>query len=148
MFRNCLKSDLNLSDRLEATGLKSVLLDTLNYSFSGEPFKPPESARALLETLFCTEHSLCRINIRGNKILHISNWPSWLNKGHRKHIMILLELFYCKVGEQHKCARCNLCKQLVQTTLWHHVFHECHKLHEIDASDQWLAFVKLLRMDL
>ena len=59
MFRNCLKSDLNLSDRLEATGLKYVLLDTLKYSFSGEPFKPPESARALLEELFCPEHSLC-----------------------------------------------------------------------------------------
>jgi hypothetical protein len=148
MFRTCLKSDLNLSDRLEASGLKKVLLDTLKYSFSGEPFKPPESARALLETLFCTEHSLCRINIRGNKILHVSNWPSWLNKGHRKHIMILLELFYSKVGMQPTCTRCNLCKQPVKYTLWHHVFHECHKLYEIDGSEQWLAFVKLLRMDL
>jgi hypothetical protein len=71
MFRNCLKSDLNLSDRLQATGLKNVLLDTLKYSFSGEPFLPPESTRALLEELFCTEHSLCKINIRGNKILHV-----------------------------------------------------------------------------
>jgi hypothetical protein len=71
MFRNCLKSDLTLSDRLEATGLKSVVLDTLKYSFSGEPFKPPENARALLEELVCPEHSLCLINIRGNKILHV-----------------------------------------------------------------------------
>ena len=71
MFRNCLKSDLTLSDRLEATGLKSVLLDTLKYSFSGEPFKLPEKARALLEDLLCPEHSLCMIKIRGNKILHV-----------------------------------------------------------------------------
>jgi hypothetical protein len=48
MFRNCLKSDLILSDRLEATGLKTVLLDMLKYSFAGEPFPPPASARALL----------------------------------------------------------------------------------------------------
>jgi hypothetical protein len=71
MFRNCLKTDLNLSDRLKATGLKSVLLDTLKYSFSGEPFLPPESARAILEELLCPEHSLCKINIRGNKITHV-----------------------------------------------------------------------------
>ena len=71
MFRNCLKSDLNLSDRLKSTGLKKVLLDTLKYSFSGEPFLPPASARALLEDLLCPEHSLCMIKIRGNKILHV-----------------------------------------------------------------------------
>jgi hypothetical protein len=71
MFRNCLKSDLNLSDRLKATGLKKVLLDTLKYSFSGEPFLPPAGARALLEDLLCPEHSLCMIKIRGNKILHV-----------------------------------------------------------------------------
>jgi hypothetical protein len=62
--------------------------------------------------------------------------------------MILLELFYSKVGEQPKCTRCNLCKQPVQCTLWHHVFHECQNLHEIDESAQWIAFVKLLRMDM
>ena len=73
MFRNCLKSDLNLSDRLEATGLKNVLLNTLKYSFSGEPFLPPENARALLEELICPEHSLCKIKIRGNKIIHVQN---------------------------------------------------------------------------
>jgi hypothetical protein len=71
MFRNCLKDDLILSDRLEATGLKPVLLDALKYSFSGEPFLPPVNARALLEKLFCPEHSLCMINVRGNKILHV-----------------------------------------------------------------------------
>jgi hypothetical protein len=71
MFRNCLKSDLTLSDRLDATGLKSVLLDALKYSFSGEPFKPPENTRALLEKLLCPEHSLCTLKIRGNKILHV-----------------------------------------------------------------------------
>jgi hypothetical protein len=71
MFCNCIKSDLNLSDRLKATGLKKVLLDTLKYCFSGEPFLPPASARALLEELLCPEHSLCKINIRGNKILHV-----------------------------------------------------------------------------
>ena len=71
MFRNCLKSDLKLSDRLKATGLTQVLLDTLKYSFSGEPFLPPVNARALLEELICPEHSLCMIKIRGNKILHV-----------------------------------------------------------------------------
>ena len=71
MFRNCLKSDLNLSDRLNATGLKKVLLDTLKYSFSGEPFLPPPCARELLEELVCPEHSLCRIKIRGKKITHV-----------------------------------------------------------------------------
>jgi hypothetical protein len=59
LFRNCLKSDLLLSDRLKATGLTNILLDTLQYSFSGEPFLPPENARALLEELIGPEHSLC-----------------------------------------------------------------------------------------
>jgi hypothetical protein len=71
MFRNCLKSDLNLSDRLKASGLKDVLLATLKYSFSGEPFLPPDNARALLEELLCPEHSLCKLNIRGNKLIHV-----------------------------------------------------------------------------
>jgi hypothetical protein len=109
MFRNCLKSDLMLSDRLEATGLKTVLLDTLKYSFAGEPFKPPDNARALLEELVCPEHSLCILNIRGSKVLHLSNWPSWLNKGHKKNLAIFMELFYSKVGTQPTCSRCTLC---------------------------------------
>ncbi len=109
MFRNCLKSDLMLSDRLEATGLKTVLLDTLKYSFAGEPFKPPDNARALLEELVCPEHSLCIINIRGSKVLHLCNWPSWLNKGHKKHLAIFVQLFYSKVGTQPTCSRCTLC---------------------------------------
>jgi hypothetical protein len=86
MFRKCLKTDLQLSDRLRKTGLQRILFDTIKYSFSGEPFLPPVCARALLEELICPEHSLCKINIRGNKITHVQNWPSWLNKGHRKHI--------------------------------------------------------------
>jgi hypothetical protein len=98
MFHKCLKSDLLLSDRLEATGLKSVLIDSLKYSFAGEPFQPPENARGILAELVCPDHSLCLINIRSNKILHVSNWPSWLNKGHRKHIRIFLDMFYSKVG--------------------------------------------------
>jgi hypothetical protein len=110
------------------------LLDTLRYSFSGEPFKPPESARALLEELFCPEHSLCKINIRGNKILHVQNWPSWLNKGHRKHIDILLELFYGDEAAQLKCHHCNLCNNAIDRTVWYHVFHECTELQKIDSS--------------
>ena len=71
MFRKCLKSDLLLSDRLEATGMKDVLLDTLKYSFAGEPFKPPENARGILAELVCPAHSLCLIKIRGNNIIHV-----------------------------------------------------------------------------
>ena len=71
MFRNCLKSDLNLTVRLKATGLKNVLLDTLKYSFSGELFLPPVSARAFLDELISPEHSLCRIKIRGANIIHV-----------------------------------------------------------------------------
>ena len=71
MFPNCLKSDVNLSDRLKASGLKDTLLDTLKYSFSGEPFLPPVSARAFLDEFLCPEHSLCRIKIRGANIIHV-----------------------------------------------------------------------------
>ena len=86
MFRKCLKSDLKLSDRLKRTGLESVLLDTLKYSFSGEPFLPPVSARACLEQRISPDHLLCRIRIRGVNITHVQNWPSWLNKGYKKHV--------------------------------------------------------------
>jgi hypothetical protein len=71
MFRNCIKADLKLSDRLKATGLQTVALDVLKYCFSGEPFLPPPCARELLEELVCPEHSLCRIKIRGKKITHV-----------------------------------------------------------------------------
>lgn len=65
MFRKCIKTDLNLSDRLKRTGLEHIFLDVLRYSFSGEPFLPPVKAHALIEKLYSTEHSLCRIKIRG-----------------------------------------------------------------------------------
>ena len=71
MFCKCLITDLKLSDRLRASGLERVMFDLVKYSFAGEPFVPPVSARALLEELICPDHSLCKINIRGNKITHV-----------------------------------------------------------------------------
>ncbi len=71
MFRNCILSDLRLSDRLKATGLDSVLFDVVKYCFSGEPFLPPPSAREILEELIAPAHSLCMIKIRGKKITHV-----------------------------------------------------------------------------
>jgi hypothetical protein len=71
MFRKCLITDLQLSDRLKATGLEQILFDIVKYSFSGEPFLPPEGARTLMDELFSPAHSLCKIKIRGNKITHV-----------------------------------------------------------------------------
>jgi hypothetical protein len=59
MFRNCILSDLRLSDRLKATGLDSVLFDVVKYCFSGEPFLPPPSTRAILEELIAPAHAIC-----------------------------------------------------------------------------------------
>lgn len=71
LFRDCIKSDLKKSDRLKANGLENVILDMIKYSFAGEPFAPPTSARALLEELITPEHSLCTIKVRGKNITHI-----------------------------------------------------------------------------
>jgi hypothetical protein len=79
MFRKCLVTDLQSSERLKATGLERILFDIVKYGFSGEPFKPPKSARTLLAELISPAHSICNINIRGNKIIHVQAWPSWLN---------------------------------------------------------------------
>jgi hypothetical protein len=71
MFRKCILADLKLSVRLKATGLEKMLYDTVKYSFAGEPFVPPASARALLDELISPEHSLCRIKVRGKNITYV-----------------------------------------------------------------------------
>jgi hypothetical protein len=59
MFRKSLLADLQLSERLKATGLKQVLFDVIKYCFSGEPFLPPTYARATIDELVSPDHSLC-----------------------------------------------------------------------------------------
>ena len=71
MFRKCLITDLKLSDRLRASGLERVMFDLVKYSFSGKPFIPPVSSRAYMNELIDPAHSLCKIKVRGVKVLHV-----------------------------------------------------------------------------
>jgi hypothetical protein len=71
MFRKCLITDLQLSDRLSTSGLKRIVFDLVKYSFSGEPFLPPACARTLMDELISPEHSICRIKIRGSYVTHV-----------------------------------------------------------------------------
>lgn len=93
-FRKCIQNDLSLSNRLKATGLDQIMLDLIKYCFSGEPFTPPTCAKFLLEKLLAPQHSICEINVRGRNCIKISSWPSWLTVGYKKHVNILLEMFY------------------------------------------------------
>ena len=51
-FKNCIIKDLSMSNRLEATGLQSLLADVAKYCFNGEPCLPPPKARMLGYRIF------------------------------------------------------------------------------------------------
>ena len=146
MFRNLIQSDLWSSDRLLTNGLTSVLSDVVKFCFAGEPCLPPKSARPLLEKLFCSEHALCHINIKGHNVLHLQAWPSWLCKGFKSQITKFLNIFYADEESQQTYSFCNLCKSPINTSLWAHSLCECKMLHIIDKDPTWMAFVELLRL--
>jgi hypothetical protein len=44
------------------------------------------------------DHAICYIMKNGKQTLHIAAWPSWLNKGYKRHVDIFLKVFY--TGEE------------------------------------------------
>ena len=75
--------------------------------FAGEIAKAPVETRKLLEILIHPDHSICATVVKGKTIVSISQWPSWLNKGHTRHVEIFNELFYAR--EYVECSECKLC---------------------------------------
>ena len=95
-FRGCVFDDLCMSDRLRESGLNRLLLDVVLYCFAGEISQAPVEASKYLEMLIHPDHSICTTIVKGKTIVNISQWPSWLNKGHKRHIEVFNELFYAK----------------------------------------------------
>jgi hypothetical protein len=87
-----------MSSRLEATGLHNLLADVAKYCFSGEPCLPPPKARTILDKLVHPDHALVNIMRRGKSITFLHHWPSWLNKGHKRHLSIFKDMFYPSEG--------------------------------------------------
>ena len=78
-----------MSSRVEETGLHTLLADVAKYCFSGELCLPPPKVRTILDKLVHPDHALVNIMRRGKQITHLHHWPSWLNKGYKKHIKLL-----------------------------------------------------------
>ena len=60
-FRQNIIVDLNVSNRIENTGLSDILADVAEHSFMGEPCIPPRQVRSLLAELVQPEHALVHI---------------------------------------------------------------------------------------
>ena len=60
-FRQNVIVDLNVSNRIENTGLSDILADVAKYCFMGEPCMPPRQVRSLLAKLVQPEHTLVQI---------------------------------------------------------------------------------------
>lgn len=78
-FRNGIILDIKSSNRVAHSGLNGILADVAKFCFMGEPCLPPKRARSLLVDLVKPEHALVNILIRGKYVLHLHQWPSWLN---------------------------------------------------------------------
>jgi hypothetical protein len=129
---------------LSVTGLDHLLCDVVKYCFAGEPTRPPAKARDILSDLIHPDHSLCNIMVKGKLLLYLKAWPSWLNRGYKRHITTFHKVFYANEAVQLPCSDCNICKRPITTTIWHHVFYECTKLQLIDNSAIWTAFCNLI----
>ncbi len=71
------------------------------------------------------DHSLCETIVKGKTIVSISEWPSWLNKGYKRHIEIVNEMFYAESYVEMPCRSCKLCKLEFGKSFWYHVLYEC-----------------------
>jgi hypothetical protein len=74
------------------------MCDMMKYSFAGEACIPPRPTRDILASLMAPDHAICYIMKNGKQTLHIAAWPSWLNKGYKRHVDIFLKVFY--TGEE------------------------------------------------
>jgi hypothetical protein len=104
----------------------------LQYCFAGEACPVPPNARDLLAKLQAPNHALCNIAKKGKNILHVATWPSWLNKGYKRHVDIFQQVFYAEGEAPMKGQRCKLCKVPIKSSLWNHVFYECKSLIRLD----------------
>ena len=118
-------NDLRDSNRLTVTGLDHLLCNVVIYCLAGEPCRPPAKARDILSQLIHPEHSLCHINVKGKPVLYLQAWPSWLNKGYKRHITVFHDVFYAKEAIQLPCSTCKTCNQPITSTIWHHALYEC-----------------------
>ena len=99
-----------MPDRLRESGLKQLLCDTVQFCFAGESCPAPRQTQKLLAKLVHPDHSLCETIVKGKTIVSISEWPSWLNTGYKRHIEIVNEMFYAKSYVEMPCKYCKLCK--------------------------------------
>ena len=102
-FCKFILSDLRISDRVETTGLTTLLSDVVKHSFAGEPCTPPAETKVYLEKLFSEDHALCYITVKGKRVIHVAAWPSWLCKGFKSHITAFNKLFYAEEEAQPNC---------------------------------------------
>ena len=124
-FRSCVKQDLCMSDRLRESGLGQLLIDVVQFCFAGEECRAPLAARKWLAQLIHPDHSICGSIVKGKTIVNISEWPSWLNKGHKKHIAVFNELFYSNQQIELPVEDCQICQQKFRKSFWFHILFEC-----------------------
>jgi hypothetical protein len=77
----------------------------------------------------------------------ILEWPSWLNKGHKRHIAIFNEMFYSDRYIEKPCTKCKLCGMESEKSFWYHMLYDCKKLRTVDTDPMWHAFCSLLDKD-
>ena len=114
-----------MSDRLRESGLNMLLCEIVKCCFAGEACHAPVLARHFLAKLIHPDHSVCGTIVKGKTIVSITLWPSWLNKGHKRHIRIFNELFYSKQYVEMPPHACNLCNSNFGSSFWHHILYEC-----------------------
>ena len=124
-FRSCVFEDLCMSDRLRESGLDQLLYDIVQFCFAGEIGHAPVETRILLENLFHPDHSICTTIVKGKTIVSISQWPSWLNKGHKRHVETFNKVFYANSYVKMPCEECKLCNKNFGKSFWHHMLYEC-----------------------
>jgi hypothetical protein len=82
--------------------------------------------------------------VKGKTIVEILEWPSWLNKGHKRHIAIFNEMFYSDCYIEKPCTKCMLCGMEFEKSFWYHMLYDCKKLRTVDTDPMWHAFCSLL----
>ena len=131
-FRRCVYQDLCLSDRLRESGLDKLLCDVVQFCFKGEMFTAPALAKHQLAKLIHPDHSISGTIVKGKTIVSVSEWPSWLNQGHKKHVAVFNDLFYSYSYVKLPSTNCQLCNQKFQKSFWYHILYDCVSLHIVE----------------
>ena len=124
-FRKCILQDMEQSTRLRESGLDQLLFEIVQMCFAGEPCKVPLPIAKLLLELLSPAHSLCMIQSKGKNHIYLQPWPSWLNKGYKRHISLFQDMFYSNDAATRKQSCCNLCTKPISKSIWYHALYEC-----------------------